>query len=301
MNQIETTTRLIQRAMDPSKGLGAAAEPAPRTRFNRTIELSRSYASGELPLAEVKAVAKATGTKINDVFLAIIGGALRRYLDRKGELPSKPLVAGCPVSLRQAGDESTNNQVTMMLVSCASDEADPLRRLLKVAASSARAKGLTADIAGSYDPDPALPGLPAMLAAAAQLVDRFNLADLAGATFPCNLVVSNVPGPGAQLYSNGARMLTHYPVSLPVHGQGLNITVQSYLDQMFFAVTACAKALPDAGRLRDDMLEAFAKLQEAMGPSDATQHEAPEDAAPAPSRSEEVGDSSLAEIRDRAA
>ncbi len=302
MNQMETTTRLIQRAMDPSKGVGAARQPAPRTRFNTTIERSRTYAVGELPLADVKAVAKATGTKINDVFLAVIGGALRRYLDRKGELPAQPLIAGCPVSLRQAGDESTNNQVTMMLVSCASDEPDPVSRLLKVAASSLQAKGFTADVAGSYDPDPALPGLPGLLSGAAQLVDRFNLANLAGIPFPSNLVVSNVPGPRGQLYSNGAKMLTHYPVSLPVHGQGLNITVQSYLDEMFFGVTACAKALPDAARLCDDMLEAFAELQRALGPSVATpQHERPQEAAPAPSRAETVDAGSVPEIQDRAA
>lgn len=301
MNQMEAATRLIQRAMDPSKGLGAVAEAAPSTRFNRTIERTRSFAAGELPLAEVKAVAKATGTKINDVFLAVIGGALRRYLDRKGELPSAPMIAGCPVSLRQAGDDATNNQVTMMLVSCATDEADPVSRLLKVARSSAQAKGFTADVAGSYDPDPAIPGLPAMLSAAAQLIDRFNLVNLEGVQFPCNLVVSNVPGPAVQLYSNGAKMLTHYPVSLPVHGQGLNITVQSYLDQMFFAITACAKALPDAASLRDDMLEAFAELQAAMRPIDATQHENRPDTTPVASRSEATEAASTPEIRDRAA
>jgi hypothetical protein len=96
-------------------------------------------------------------------------------------------------------------------------------------------------------------------------------------------------------------MLTHYPVSLPVHGQGVNITVQSYLDEMFFAVTACAKALPDAGRLRDDMLEAFAELREAMGPSDAMQHDAANERAPLPSRPQVVDGGSGAEIHDRAA
>lgn len=303
MNQVEAATRIVQRAMDPSKGLGAVAERAPRTRFNRSIVKERSFAAGELPLAEVKAIAKATGTKINDVFLAVIGGALRRYLDRKGELPAKPLIAGCPVSLRQAGDESTNNQVTMMLVSCGSDEADPVGRLLKVAASSAQAKGFTADIAGSYDPDPAFPGMPVMLAGIAQMIDRFDLANLEGVPFSSNLVVSNVPGPGVQLYSNGAKMLTHYPVSLPVHGQGLNITVQSYLDQMFFAVTACAKALPDADALRDDMLESFAEIRAALRPMDATQPEAHAVIARAANDQSDAGKDgdSAAEYQDRAA
>ena len=68
------------------------------------------------------------------------------------------------------------------------------------------------------------------------------------------MVVSNVPGPRLPLYSNGARGLTHYPVSIPAHAQGVNITVQSYMDQLFFAITACAKELPDAQALRDDVL-----------------------------------------------
>jgi WS/DGAT/MGAT family acyltransferase len=260
MNMLDTAARLIQRTFDPRKGLGAALEGAPKTRFNGAVQAARSYACGEMPIDLVKGVAKASGTKINDVFLATSALGLRRYFERTGELPKQSLVAGCPVSVRKAGDDSTGNQVTMMLVSLATDESDPVRVLQKVARSSLSAKGLTVDLSGSFDADIALPGMPRLLRAGARLADAANVADLPAARVPCNVVVSNVPGPQIPLYSCGARVLTHYPVSIPAHTQAVNITVQSYAGQMFFGITACAKALPDADVLRDDMLKAFAEL-----------------------------------------
>ncbi|MEZ5560502.1 MAG: wax ester/triacylglycerol synthase family O-acyltransferase [Pseudomonadales bacterium] len=260
MTHAETAWRLAQRGFDPAKGLGAAAETAPRTRFNRSVYASRTYATGELPLAEVKSIGKRTGTTVNDVFLAICSGGLRRYLERTGELPDASLIAGCPVSLRRPGDKSLNNQVSMMLVSFASNEADPVKRLLEIARSSGAAKGVISDFAPSYDSDVAIPGLPSLLSLGMQAAERANLADAEWWRMPCNVVVSNVPGPRQQLYSLGARVLTHYPVSIPAHGQGLNITVQSYQQQLFFGITACRRAVPDADALRDDMLAAFMEL-----------------------------------------
>ena len=64
-----------------------------------------------------------------------------------------------------------------------------------------------------------------------------------------------------QLYMAGAKVLTHYPVSIPAHGQGVNVTVQSYNGDLYFALTACAKALPDGDALRDDMLAEFEALK----------------------------------------
>ncbi len=272
VNAVETAARLFQRTFDPRKGLGALAEGAPPTRFNGGVERKRSYAVGELPIRSVKALAQASDTKINDVFLAVCAGALRRYLGGAGELPEKSLVAGCPVSLRKPGDESTNNQVTMMLVSMATAEADPVARLQQIARSSRAAKGFTADLAGSYDTDISVPGMPGMVKTAARTLERSRLANLPGVRLPCNVVVSNVPGPRQQLYSCGAKVLTHYPVSIPAHTQAVNITVQSYKDEMFYAITACAKALPDADLLRDDMLAAFEELLTAYAvalPADA--------------------------------
>jgi hypothetical protein len=56
-------------------------------------------------------------------------------------------------------------------------------------------------------------------------------------------------------------MQSHFPVSIPVHGQGMNLTVQSYLGNLDFSLTAGKKALKDAGQLRDDLLAAFFELR----------------------------------------
>jgi len=198
---------------------------------------------------------------VNDVFLAVCGGALRRYLGRLGELPEQSMVAGCPVSLRKPGDTALNTQVSMMMVACATEEPDPVKRLLKTARSSSQAKGVIADMSGSYDTDVSLPGLPAIMTGILKMAESADIAGLSGTPLACNVIVSNVPGPRETLYAVGGRMLTHYPVSIPAHSQAVNITVQSYTDQMYFAITGCAAALPDADTLRDDMLAEFVELK----------------------------------------
>jgi diacylglycerol O-acyltransferase len=260
-NALETAARLFRRTYDPSKGLGAVRDSAPVTRFNHSIEKQRVYATGEIPLESVKTIAGVTQTKINDVFLAAAAGGLRRYFERLRELPRKPLIAGCPVSLRQPGDTNPNNQVTMMMVGLATNKPDPAERLQLIAQSARTAKGFTQDIAPSYDADIAVPGLPGALSAGVRMAEMSGAADLPGLRLPCNLVISNVPGPQVTLYSCGARVLTHYPVSIPAHTQAVNLTVQSYDGMLFFALTACAKALPDPNLLRDDILNGYEELR----------------------------------------
>jgi WS/DGAT/MGAT family acyltransferase len=256
---IEAMSRMGQRAIDPSKSFGALAESAPATRFNKSIQKERSFAVGQVSLPAIKAMGKSTSCKVNDVFMAICSGALRKYLQRTHELPARSLISGCPVSLRKVGDTDMDNQVTMMSVSLATDIADPRLRLLKIRDSANTAKDVTADLASSINNNFASPGLPLVSTMAATLMASTQSADFIAS--PINLVISNVPGPRETLYSNGAKMLTHYPVSIPAQGLGLNITVQSYGDTLYFGVTACKKALPDAALLRDDMLLAHAELK----------------------------------------
>ncbi|MEM6708071.1 MAG: wax ester/triacylglycerol synthase family O-acyltransferase [Pseudomonadota bacterium] len=262
MGLFETGIKLLQRTLNPGAGLGAALERAPRTRFNAPVTGERAYAIGELPLKDAKALAKGAKVTVNDVFLAVCGGALRRYLRRTGELPSRPLLAGCPVSLQPDPSAMDSNFLTMMKVSMGTHIEDPIRRLKHVSASANAAKSVTADSALALDNRVSFAGLPALMNGAARLNESLGLTRWVEA--PVNLIVSNVPGPRAPLYSNGAKMLAHYPVSIPAHGNAVNITVQSYVDGMYFAVTGCARALPDAAVLRDDLLAAFEQLCAAM-------------------------------------
>jgi diacylglycerol O-acyltransferase len=259
LGSMDSLARMGQRAIDPSKSFGALAKSAPGTRFNKSIGKERTFTVGELPLKDIKGIGKSIDCKVNDVFMAICSGGLRKYLQRTYELPGNPLISGCPVSLRKPGDTGMDNQVTMMSVSLATDIADPRLRLLSIRDSANTAKDVTADLASSLISNFAAPGLPSLATATAGLMERLGSGDFV--SMPINVVISNVPGPRETLYSNGARMLTHYPVSIPAQGLGLNITVQSYGETLYFGLTACKKALPDSAVLRDDMLSAYAELK----------------------------------------
>ena len=257
--QIQALRNVARRAANSTSSLAAALRPAPKTSLNVNIDAARTYAVGSISLTDVKAIGARTGTKVNDVFLAVCGGGLRRYLERRNELPATSLIAGCPVSLRKPGDTSMSNQVTMMQVSLETTMRDPMLRLLAIRDAAEQAKGLVADLAPASGPDFATWGMPAAIAAMSRFADATGIT--ASMPLPINVVVSNVPGPRKTMYSNGAKMLTHFPVSIPVHGNGANITVQSYVDRLDFSLTAGARALPDAGILRDDLLAAFAELR----------------------------------------
>ncbi len=261
----DTSRRLINRAIDPSKNFGAYSKVAPKTPFNKAISDKRSWSCGEFPLADVKQMGKSVGATINDVFMAICAGALRNYLDREGNLPESSLIAACPVSLRKPGDTSNSTQVTSMSVELATEIEDDVERLMAISASSETAKEMVADLAGIYDNNQSIPGLPLMMSGGIAASELMGLANIARS--PANVCISNVPGPRETLYANGAEMTTHYPVSIATHGMGLNITVQSYRDQMYFGITGCAEALPDAAQLRNDMLSAFVALRGRLLPS----------------------------------
>lgn len=260
LGRTESVLRLSQRMLDPARGLGPAWRGAPATRFNCAVSGERTYATGEVSLQTVKDIAARSGGTVNDVFLAICGGGLRRYLNRHSELPKETLLAGCPVSLRKPGDTSLNNQVTIMTVPLGTDVADPRDRVRAIARGANSAKSLIADAAEMFEFNPVAPGLPALMSGAISLAERTGLVGLPAQRVPFNVVISNVPGPKQTHYMCGARVLTHYPVSIPAHSQAVNITVQSYDGTLFFAVTGCARALPDAGRLRDDMLASLQRL-----------------------------------------
>ena len=257
--QVQALRNVVQRAVRAPTSLTTMMRSAPKTSLNVNIDATRTYAVGTLPLQVVKDIGIRSGAKVNDVFLAVCAGGLRRYLARRGELPEAALIAGCPVSLRKPGDTSMSNQVTMMQVSLETTMRDPVLRLLAIRDSSENAKALVADLAPASGPDVAAWGMPGAFAAMARLADATGIT--ASLPMPVNVVVSNVPGPRKPLYANGLKMLTHFPVSIPVHGNGANITVQSYVDRLDFSLTAGAKALPDAGTLRDDMLVAFEELR----------------------------------------
>lgn len=241
---------------------------APKTPFNVQITPDRAYAARPLPLALAKRIGKATGTKMNDVVMAICAGALRRYLEERAQLPRKPLLAFVPVSLRELGNNDLNNQVTGMSCSLATEIAEPLARLRAIAERSAASKSLTTDIKDASPKDFSFIGAPWLMSGMAQLYGRSGIANWA--RFPVNVVISNVQGPPVPLFCGEARVSGLYPVSIPAHGCALNITVQSYVDELDFGLTADRRAVPDIALLADYHADALQELAEAAGVQSST-------------------------------
>lgn len=231
---------------------------APKTPFNVTITGRRAYAARSLSLSDAKLVGKATGAKINEIVMAICAGALRSYLKQRKALPKKPLVAFVPISLREAGNADINNQVFGMNVKIATHLADPLDRLKAIQKFSGESKTLAGGVKDMAPKDFTLLGAPFLLPGLMQAYGRLGLADIVPQAV--NLTISNTPGPPVPLYCAGARVEALYPVSIPVHGIALNITVQSYRDRLDFGITADRRAVPDVADMADLLEPALDEL-----------------------------------------
>lgn len=237
----------------------------PKTPLNVSITNQRSFAARSVSLAEVKQIAKACGGTVNDVVLAASATALRRYLNEYNQLPKESLNAAVPVSLREAGNTDLNNQVSMMLVSLATDIADPLERLKTIIESSKAAKNLSGSLKAAIPTDFPSFGAPWIMGGFALLFGRSRISD----SLPpvANVAISNVPGAPVPLYMAGAKLATYYPVSIPAHGVALNITVQSYNGSLDYGFTACRRAVPDVDDLIEYLMKAHRELKDlVLGP-----------------------------------
>ncbi len=233
---------------------------APKTILNVPVSAQRSFATGSVPLSAMKKVKNATGTTLNDVTVSICGGALRRYLNAKRALPAETLICGAPVALPQKGNSSNN--VSMMMLPYHTEIADPVERLQAVHIGAVKAKAATAAMLEVTDAGPEMV-LPAGIARRA--MGLFARPEIAGSgRAPMNVVMSNVPGSPVPFYVAGARVVANYPVSIPMHGQAMNITSISYEDRMDFGVIACAKVMRQPRELMALIEDEFATLYEAV-------------------------------------
>jgi diacylglycerol O-acyltransferase len=231
---------------------------APRLSWNVMISPHRQTAFSRISLDDVKAVKDAYGATVNDVVLATLSGAFRRYLLERDELPDKPLVAVIPTSVRSMDEKQLGNRVSAMFTQLSTDQADPLDRLHAVQETMSGAKQVHADIGGNTLEEWAELAAPAMLARGARLYGQLRLADRHPPVY--NIVMSNVPGPQFPLYMAGSRLVDLYPMGPAFDGAGLNVTSMSYRDQIDIGFMACRETVPDLWRLASEVPEALAEL-----------------------------------------
>ncbi len=235
---------------------------APRLPFNTSITPHRQVAFASAPLADVKTVRDAFGVTVNDVVLAVVAGAMRTYLEDRGELPDTPLVAVIPASVRSSDEQGNmGNRVSAMFTRLATELDDPIERLFAVREVMSGAKLVHHDIGGGTLEEWAEFLAPSVLAGGARLYSQLRLAERLPPIY--NLVVSNVPGPRFPLYIAGARLVGMYPMGPIFDGAGLNVTVLSYLDSIDVGLMACREMVPELWNLADAFPGALADLVKA--------------------------------------
>ena len=248
--------RIAQQALTDQ----ASALPlqAPKSMLNVSITGSRRFAADSWSLTRIRGVARAADATVNDVLLAMCSGALRHYLLEQDALPSAPLVAMTPVSLRK--DETPDQQgnaVGTILCNLATNLADPQARMLAVRDSMRVGKDVLRGLSQVQ-----VTALSAVVMAPLLLNTVMGLHKISPPPF--NLVISNVPGPKQPLYWNGARLEGMYPLSIPTDGQALNITVTSYDDCLQFGLTGCRRSVPRLQTLLGHLEESLAELEQAF-------------------------------------
>ncbi len=239
----------------------AAPFRAPKTIFNGRIHTPRRFATQHYPIDRLQRLAREAGGSLNDVFLALCSGSLRRYLAEQDALPRSPLIANVPVSVRPPETGArVGNAITFLYASLATDQSHPVARFEAIKASTKLGKDRLPAVGGA-----------AMDAYTAALMSPFlgqAMLGFGGRGRPAaNLVISNVPGLPETRYLDGSQLEELYPVSLLFNGQALNITGVSYDGEFNIGYTGCRDSLPSLQRIAVYSGEELEALEQAYGVS----------------------------------
>ncbi len=233
----------------------------PKTSFNVSLTAERTYAMTTLALDDLKAIRRAHNATLNDVFLTVCGGAMRRYLLEHRTLPTRPLVASVPVSTDPSTDRLGGNRVDNLYVSIGTDIADPLERLRTIKGTSAAAKDVRSGLGNDLLKKRAEVVPPQLYALTVRTWARTHLANHTRP--PVNLVLSNVAGPRQRLHVGLAVLEAIYSVGPILEGIGLNITAWSYAADLNVSVLGCPTSLPDPWLMTDALHSSLAEIKEA--------------------------------------
>jgi WS/DGAT/MGAT family acyltransferase len=236
--------------------LAAGLRSASNTPLNRPLGAHRSFDWLDAKLADVKRVKDRLGGTVNDVVLATVAGALRRFFAlRRVAVDGLQIRANVPVSVRGQEERGRlGNRIALWMTDLPVAEPDPLRRLARVRETTARLKAskqaLGAEVLAAVSDWTS----SSLLSLAVRVSARGR---------PYNLVVTNVPGPQIPLHLLGAELEACYPVVNLLPQQGLGIALFSYAGSLFWGFTADPEVVPDLAGFPGLVQAAFAELAEA--------------------------------------
>ena len=218
----------------------ALGPPARPSMLNVPGSALRHLGMVALPLRDLRTIKARHDTTLNDVVLAVCAGALRRYMQDRGDPPTR-LKAMVPVSVRpREAKGELGNQIVSVFVDLPCDLADPVERLMAIHRE-------TSDQKRVGEPQ----GAQAVLKFVAYLprAVQHSLSRFAAKARVFNVVVSNVPGPQDPLYMAGCPLVEAYPMVPILDNHALSIGVMTISGRACFGLFACRKSMPDVGNL----------------------------------------------------
>jgi WS/DGAT/MGAT family acyltransferase len=225
----------------------------PQTLFKGRLGVRKQVAWADpIPLAEVKAVSKIYGCTVNDVLISAVTGALRRYMESRGESPdlAADIRATVPVNLRPLEHaHELGNQFGLVFLSLPVGEDNPVRRLRQVRARMNELKN-------SKQASVAL-GLLAALGMGPSALQKPALDMLSD---KASMVLTNVPGPQQALYLAGGR-IKDMMFWVPQNGSiGMGVSILSYDGSVFFGLITDRRLVAEPRQIIDWFMPEFEKL-----------------------------------------
>jgi WS/DGAT/MGAT family acyltransferase len=261
----ESAARRVTEAIEGvGEVMGALADPAPKVPLNEPIGPHRRFVFTRSELVTLKRIKDTLGGTVNDVLLAVVTGALRSWLHRRGiRTEGLELRALVPVSIRTEDERGElGNRLTVMRGPLPVYLEDPIRRLRVV----------TQQMEGLKRSKQAL---------GAEVISRFNdfapmtlLAQASRLNFSTrlfNLIVTNVPGPQIPLYVLGREMEEVFPIAFLPENHGLAVAIVSYNGRVGFGLLADYDSMEDVLAVAEGIDESLAELElaaEALGAAD---------------------------------
>ncbi|PCJ19709.1 MAG: hypothetical protein COB04_05215 [Gammaproteobacteria bacterium] len=227
---------------------------APNTRFAQKVQASRSFGTVSISLPDVKEICAITGATINDVICALVGTAVQRYLESKGEYPDKNLYASIPMSLHTEENKDEANKLAICCFPLATHIPTMEEKIKTIIADTKRVKDEIKSLPQS--------ALTIWLGVGFGIVGIKKLLRIPGLNpnGKTNVMISNVPSFKETRYYRGARLRGFYPLSLIMDGLGLNVTVISYADNLDFGLTSDQNMAPDIALIGDYMGEVMLEM-----------------------------------------
>jgi diacylglycerol O-acyltransferase / wax synthase len=237
----------------------------PRTRWSGPVSAHRVFDAIRLDLDDLRTIkGSVPGATINDVVLTIVGGGLRTYLQERNELPSDPLIAMAPISVRSESEKAAaGNMVSGMFTTLGTDVADPAKRLATVREATHASKEFTKALGARTLLEMAdlMPG--GLVGLGSRTSARLSLANRMRPVF--NTTVTNMPGPRHPLYMAGAQLVRMYSAGMITEGMGLIHPVSSYCGDITISFTSCREMLPDPAHYAECLQQSFDDLAAATG------------------------------------